>query len=149
MNQTIKNSLAKEVNSARNNWDEKIPLALLGTSASRQATTQLAPAEVLLGHKIGLPVVAEALVREEALAEDATPDARAIQQGALMARQRHMEEVEDVALRNIERAADRIRAFGNRQAEKRKSFEGPSEGDLIMIRDFSKAGLTPHWEPTA
>ena len=54
-------------------------------------------------------MVAEASVREEALAEDATPDARAIQKDALMARQRHMEEVEDVALRNIERAADRIR----------------------------------------
>ena len=25
----------------------------------------------------------------------------------------------------------------------------PSEGDLIMTRDFSKAGLTPHWEPNA
>ncbi len=49
-------SLAREVNSARNNWDEKIPLALLGTRASRQATTKLAPAEVLLGHKIRLPV---------------------------------------------------------------------------------------------
>ena len=46
-------SLAREVNSARKNWDEKIPLALLGTRASRQATTKLAPAEVLLGHKSG------------------------------------------------------------------------------------------------
>ena len=59
-----------------------------------------------------------------------------------------MEEIEDVAL-NIERAADRMRAYDTSQAEKRKTLEGPSEGDLIMIRDFSKAGLTPNWEPTA
>ncbi len=120
MNQTIKNSLAREVNSARNNWDEKIPLTLLGIRASCQAT-KLAPAEVLLGHKIRLPVVAEALVREETLADNATPEACATQQEVLMARQQHMEEIEDVALRNIERAADRMRAYSTRQAEKRKN----------------------------
>ena len=149
MNQTIKNSLAREVNSARNNWDEKIPLTLLGIRASCQATTKLAPAEVLLGHKVRLPMVAEALVREETLADNATPEARATQQEALITRQQHMEEIEDVALRNIERAADRMRAYSTRQAEKRKALEGPSGGDLILIKDFSKAGLTPNWEPTA
>ncbi len=44
-----------------------------------------------------------------------------------------------VALRNIDRAADRVREYAARQALKRTKATS-----LILVRDFSKAGLTPH-----
>ena len=74
------------------------------------------------------------------------PDSRAAQDKEVQAHINHMENVETVALRNIDRAADRVREYTTRQALKRKTLDDPNEGDLILIRDFSKAGLAPHWE---
>ena len=91
-------------------------MATLGT-VLQFSNNKLALAEALQAHMIRLPLIAEALVREEHfVAEDATPEASSIRQDALMARQRHMEEDEDIAFRNVERVADRIRAFESRQA---------------------------------
>ena len=149
MNQTIKNSMKREVNSLRNNWDEKLPLTLLGIRASRQATIKMAPAEALLGHKIRLPVIAEAKIQEDKTLDNEAPDSRIAQDQEVQAHIHHMENVEAVAFRNIDRAADRVREYTTRQALKRKTLDEPSGGDLIMIGDFSKAGLTPHWEPNA
>ncbi len=149
MNQSIYNSMKREVNSLRNNWDQKLPLTLLGIRASRQATVKMAPAEALLGHKISLPVVAEAKIKEDATVDKEPPDSRAAQDKEVQAHVNHMEYVEAVALRNIERAADRVRDYTTRQALKRKTSDEPNEGDLILIRDFSNVGLTPHWESIA
>ena len=141
--------MKREVNSLRNNWDQKLPLTLLGIRASRQATIKMAPVEALLGHKIRLPVVAEAKLKEDATMDNEPPDSRAAQDKEVQAHINHMENVETVALRNIDRAADRVREYTTLQALKRKTLDEPNEGDLILIRDFSKAGLTPHWKPIA
>ena len=57
-----------------------------------------------------------------------------------------MEHVETAALCNIDRAADRVREYTTRQAANQETLNPPRIGDLILIRDHSKAGLTPHWE---
>ncbi len=88
-------------------------------------------------------------MREETLADNATPEALATQQEAPMARQQHMEEVEDVALRNIERAADRCVPMALDRPKSARHLKDPARGTSSLIRDFSKAGLTPNWEPTA
>lgn len=101
MNGTIKESMKRDVNSQRNNWDQTMPLTLLGIRASRQATIKMSPSEVLLGHKIRLPVVAEAMIREDTIKDVDAPDGGAAQQQAVQAHINQMEHVETVALRNI------------------------------------------------
>ena len=141
MNGTIKESMKRDVNSQQNNWDQTMPLTLLGIRASRQATIKMSPSEVLLGHKIRLPVVAEAMLREDTINHyhairnmhlvDA-PDGGAAQQRAVLAHINHMEHVETVALRNIDRAADRVREYITRQAANQKTLNPPRIGDLIL-----------------
>ena len=77
----------------------KDPSGAAGHPRLTTSNNKTGPAEILLGHKIRLPVVAEAMVQEETLMDNATPEERVTQQHALMARQQHMEEVEEVAPR--------------------------------------------------
>jgi transposase InsO family protein len=60
MNQTLKGAIKRDSAMADTAWDERMPLALLALRASSHAATKMAPSEVLLGHRIRMPVVGEA-----------------------------------------------------------------------------------------
>jgi predicted aspartyl protease len=143
MNQTVKNSLKRDANSAGNNWDRKLSLILLGIRAAHQATIKMPPCEALYGHRIRLPVIAEAYISNDIL-DDGTQSAAAF--AAQTVRQQHMQHIEDLALRNIEHAAERVVQHSIRKAAKRKTPNLPDVGDLVLVRNFTHGALQQAWE---
>lgn len=89
-------------------WELRLPL--LGLRASRQKTTRKAPSEILYGHTIRLPVVAEAgIYNHEDVPTCPTGRYRPAIRDALLGRQGEMRAIVDMAIRNIERAAETVR----------------------------------------
>lgn len=143
LNQTIKNSIKSGVSGNLKVWDQQIPLALLGLRASKQATTKMSPCQVLYGHQIRLPIVAEAAIFNEEQDLEASEATITTPQTD---RPNHMATIQELALRNIERAADCVRRSSVRAAAKRKSTSLPAIGDMILIRNFDSNSLAGYWE---
>jgi hypothetical protein len=101
------------------------------------------PCEALYGHRIRLPVIAEAYISNDIL-DDGTQSAAAF--AAQTVRQQHMQHIEDLALRNIEHAAERVVQHSIRKAAKRKTPNLPDVGDLVLVRNFTHGALQQAWE---
>lgn len=142
MNQTFKASLARGVNCAGNKWDRKLPLILLGIRAAHQATIIMPPYEALYGHRMRLPVIAEAFICNDTT-DDQTNKPEDLEAQHLRAE--HMQMIETQALRNIELAAERTVQSSLRRAEKRAAPLQPDIGDYVLVRNFTHGALQPTW----
>jgi hypothetical protein len=151
MNQTLKGAIKRDSAMADTSWDERMPLALLALRASSHAATKMAPSEVLLGHRIRMPVVGEAPTGQMeswwSAAEDLPPES--MQEELLqIGRVNQMRQVERVALRNIDMMNLRVAAAAERRmtAPMPAGQAEPERGDLVVIRNFAHGAMQPEWE---
>jgi hypothetical protein len=107
----------------------------LGIRASKPATTRMTPPQVLYGHRTRLSMVVEALIRNDTSEETSRFEAHD-------QRTKHMETIQNMALRNIERALGCVTQSSALRAIKRKSTTCPVQRDYVLVKSHLSAGLS-------
>lgn len=160
-NQTIENALAKVCNVQKDDWDNHIPLILLGYRSSKHSSTKMSPALVLLGRELTLPdsvhlnftgiqgsgnadvppsdLVAPPGLNIPAPSIDAIRDDEPSEVDALCARVAEAQEIEALALERISAAQRRQSIAYYKQHNKGRS-NMPEVGDYVTLREHTAAG---------